>query len=250
MIKKFLIVMVLFFSFSATANADTLHEVKKGDSLSKIAKMYKVTVNDLRTWNKLKKDNIYIKQKIIVQKPTNVKTATKPVPKPVGNKPVAPIITEIIVQPGQVKSEQVVNPPVLVDEAKQLTESGQAIYLLLLDIAPRLEGIPYLYAGNTIAGFDCSGFIHFIHSQAGLNLTRKSSESYFAESATVVNPIVGDLVFFENTYKEGISHMGIYLGNNEFIHAGTKGVEIARLDSVYWKDHFVSFKRFHSVSVN
>ena len=85
--------------------------------------------------------------------------------------------------------------------------------------------------------------------QAGLNMTRQSSESYFTQSATVSSPVIGDLVFFENTYKEGISHMGIYIGNNQFIHAGSKGVEIASLDSVYWKEHFVSFKRFHAVSV-
>ena len=95
-----------------------------------------------------------------------------------------------------------------------------------------------------MAGFDCSGFIYFVHAQAGLNISRQSSEGYFAQSATVSTPVVGDLVFFENTYKEGISHMGIYIGNNEFIHAGSKGVEVASLNSVYWKEHFVSFKRF------
>ena len=92
-------------------------------------------------------------------------------------------------------------------------------------------------------GFDCSGFIYFIHSQAGLDITRKGSDNYFTETLQIAEPVPGDLVFFQNTYKEGISHMGIYLGENEFMHAGSKGVEIASLDLAYWKDRFV-FNKF------
>lgn len=252
MFKKVASITILLLSLSVTANAsaNTTYEVKKGDSLTKIAKVHKVTVNDLRLWNKLTKDNIYVKQKLIVKKPVAAPKTTNETKAIATAKPVTPVKTETIVQPVQVKAEQVITYPTSSEgEAKQLSESGQAVYGSLVDIAKLLEGVPYLYAGNTIAGFDCSGFIHFVHMQAGLNMTRQSSESYFTQSATVANPVVGDLVFFENTYKEGISHMGIYLGDDQFIHAGSKGVEIASLQSVYWKDHFVSFKRFHAVSV-
>lgn len=245
MIKKVLIVTALTLSFASTAAAstDTLYEVKKGDTLSKIAKVYKVSVKDLQTWNKLTKDSIYVKQKLVVQKPVTAKTPSKVTTPVVATKPQ----TEKVVQPVQVKAEQLITSPE--SEAKALSASGQAVYSTLVDFAKLLEGTPYLYAGNTIAGFDCSGFIHFVHMQAGLNITRQSSESYFTQSATVSDPVVGDLVFFENTYKEGISHMGIYIGDDQFIHAGSKGVEIAKLNNVYWKEHFVSFKRFHAVSV-
>lgn len=244
MIKKVLIVTALTLSFASTAAAstDTLYEVKKGDTLSKIAKVYKVSVKDLQTWNKLTKDSIYVKQKLVVQKPVTAKTPSKVTTPVVATKPQ----TEKVVQPVQVKAEQLITSPE--SEAKALSASGQAVYSTLVDFAKLLEGTPYLYAGNTIAGFDCSGFIHFVHMQAGLNITRQSSESYFTQSATVSEPIVGDLVFFENTYKEGISHMGIYIGDDQFIHAGSKGVEIAKLSNVYWKEHFVSFKRFHALS--
>lgn len=244
--NKVLVITFILFLFASTASASTLYEVKKGDSLTNIAKVHKVSVNELRSWNKLTKDSIYVKQKLIVQKPKAVQAPQNAV----AVKPVTSAKTEVKVPPGEVKSEQFVKPPTFIDEAKQLSVSGQAIYGLLQDIAPRMKSIPYLYGGNTMAGFDCSGFIYFVHSQAGLSITRQSSEGYFTQSATVTSPVVGDLVFFENTYKEGISHMGIYLGNNEFIHAGSKGVEITSLDSSYWKEHFVSFKRFHSVSTN
>ncbi|SER65087.1 C40 family peptidase [Psychrobacillus sp. OK032] len=252
MLKRVLLVTVLIFSFVSTAAAstNTLYEVKKGDTLSKIAKANKVSVKELQTWNKLIKDNIYVKQKLVVLKPATAKTPTKVTTPVATTKPATQTKTEKVVQPVQVKAEQFITSPETVEpEARALSASGQAVYSTLVDFAKLLEGTPYLYAGNTIAGFDCSGFIHFVHMQAGLNMTRQSSEGYFTQSATISNPVVGDLVFFENTYKEGISHMGIYIGDDQFIHAGSKGVEIASLNSVYWKEHFVSFKRFHAVSV-
>ena len=229
--KKVLIIVFMLFFITENASASTLYEVKKGDSLTKIAKLHKVTVADLRTWNKLTKDNIYIKQKLVVQKPATVKIATKVVPAKA-----APVVTK----PVQTVAAPVATPA----PAPIISGEGHAYYPLIIDFAKRLEGIPYLYAGNTMAGFDCSGFIYFLHNQAGVKIERKSSESYYLDSVVVTNPVPGDLVFFQNTYKEGISHMGIFLGDNQFIHAGSKGVEITKLDNVYWNEHFVSFNRF------
>lgn len=250
MFKKVLMVTVLLVSFASTASANTLYEVKKGDTLTKIAKLNKVAIKDLRSWNKLTKDSIYIKQKLIVKKMTD--TTTKTPAKVIATKPV--IVTnvprqETVVAPVQVKDAQVTTAPIA-EQAKNLSTKGQAVYSLLIDYARLLEGVPYLYAGNTAAGFDCSGFIYFIHSQTGLDITRHSSESYFTQTSNVTVPVAGDLVFFENTYKQGISHMGVYLGESKFIHAGSKGVEVASLESAYWKEHFVSFNRFNSLTVN
>ncbi|MEK3994168.1 NlpC/P60 family protein [Psychrobacillus sp. FSL K6-2365] len=248
MFKKVLIVTVLLVTFASSASANTLYEVKKGDTLTKIAKINKVAVNDIRAWNKLKKDNIYLKQKLVVKKPTVASKTTNVVstsPKIIENtKPKQ----ETVVPPVQVKDEQLTIAPIAV-QAMNLSTEGQAMYSFIVDFAKHLEGIPYLYAGNTVAGFDCSGFIYFLHSQAGLDITRQSSESYYTQTANVAVPVVGDLVFFENTYKQGISHMGVYLGENKFIHAGSKGVEVASLESSYWKEHFVSFNRFNSLTV-
>ncbi|MEK4244749.1 NlpC/P60 family protein [Psychrobacillus sp. FSL K6-2684] len=231
--KKVLIIAFILFFITETASASTLYEVKKGDSLTKIAKLHNVTVADLRTWNKLTKDNIFIKQKLVVQKPATVKGTTNTTPVKT-----APVVT------APVKNELVVSPAPVITVPSNVSGEGYAYYPLIIDFAKRLEGIPYLYAGNTMAGFDCSGFIYFLHTQAGMKIERKSSESYYLESIVLTNPIPGDLVFFQNTYKEGISHMGIYLGDNQFVHAGSKGVEITKLDNVYWKEHFVSFNRF------
>ena len=248
MFKKVLIVTVLLISFASSASANTLYEVKKGDTLSKIAKLNKVTINDLRSWNKLTKDSVYIKQKLVVKKPA---VATKTPAKVVTTKPVVVTSTskqETVVTPVQVKDAQLITAP-FQEQEKSLSAKGQAMYPLIVDFAKRLEGIPYVYGGYTMSGFDCSGFIYFLHTQAGLDITRQSSESYFAQTSVVSIPVVGDLVFFQNTYKQGISHMGIYIGDNKFIHAGSKGVEVTSLDSSYWKEHFVSFNRFNALTV-
>ena len=247
MFKKVLIVTVLLISFASSASANTLYEVKKGDTLSKIAKLNKVTINDIRSWNKLTKDSVYIKQKLVVKKPT---VATKTQAKVVTTKPVVVTSTskqETVVTPVQVKDAQLITAP-FQDQEKSLSAKGQAMYPLIVDFAKRLEGIPYVYGGYTMSGFDCSGFIYFLHTQAGLDITRQSSESYFAQTSVVSIPVVGDLVFFQNTYKQGISHMGIYIGDNKFIHAGSKGVEVTSLGSSYWKEHFVSFNRFNALT--
>lgn len=248
MFKKVLIVTVLLISFASSASANTLYEVKKGDTLSRIAKLNKVTINDLRSWNKLTKDSVYIKQKLVVKKPA---IATKTPAKVVTTKPVVVTNTskqETVVTPVQVKDAQLITAP-FQEQEKSLSAKGQAMYPLIVDFAKRLEGIPYVYGGYTMSGFDCSGFIYFLHTQAGLDITRQSSESYFAQTSVVSIPLVGDLVFFQNTYKQGISHMGIYIGDNKFIHAGSKGVEVTSLDSFYWKEHFVSFNRFNALTV-
>nr|WP_249310480.1 C40 family peptidase [Bacillus sp. FJAT-49736] len=117
----------------------------------------------------------------------------------------------------------------------------------LIKNATKLLGTPYVWAGSTLSGFDCSGFIYYVYNQVGVSLPRTSSAGYYNRSFYVNNPQPGDLVFFSDTYQKGISHLGIYLGNNQFIHASDNGVEISSLDEAYWKNHFDGFKRLYEV---
>ena len=132
--------------------------------------------------------------------------------------------------------------------SKDPTANGQAIYKKTVDVANSLVGTPYLYGGNTPEGLDCSGLIYYAFNQGGLKIGRDSSEGYFYGNTTQVkNPIAGDIVFFQNTYKDGISHMGIYIGNNKFIHAGSDGVEISDVTFSYWSTRLVAYKRFDAI---
>ncbi|WP_409272394.1 LysM peptidoglycan-binding domain-containing protein [Neobacillus sp. SCS-31] len=123
---------------------------------------------------------------------------------------------------------------------------GNNITSTVISLGKSVIGTPYVWGGSTIEGFDCSGFIYYVYNQAGNQLVRHSAEGYYNRSYEVDKPVAGDLVFFENTYKKGISHMGIYLGDNLFLHADAViGVTITSLDDPYYKARFESFKRFY-----
>ncbi len=96
--------------------------------------------------------------------------------------------------------------------------------------------------------FDCSGFVHFVLGKHGVNVSR-SSRTQFREGTPVSreNLQIGDVVFFKNTYRSGISHVGIYIGNGQFIHASNSrgGVKISDLDSAYYAPRWAGARRMH-----
>ncbi|GKV64955.1 MULTISPECIES: C40 family peptidase [unclassified Sporosarcina] len=108
--------------------------------------------------------------------------------------------------------------------------------------AMNLQGIPYRFGGTTTRGFDCSGFIQYSFKKNGKSVSRTTTGQY-KQSAKISAPKPGDLVFFHNTYRKGISHVGIYVGNNKFVHAGGKKSEVVSLSNPYWKSKFNSFRR-------
>ena len=110
--------------------------------------------------------------------------------------------------------------------------------------AAQLVGRPYRYGGTTPAGFDCSGLIQYSYRQAGLVVPR-STEDQRRASRLVRDLQPGDLLFFDQEGKKN-SHVGIYLGRGEFVHAPSSGKRVRRdrLDSPYWKKHLSEVRRF------
>ena len=217
-------------------DTDTIHYVVvKGDTLMKIAAYYNTTVSALKEWNKLSSDLIFVGQKLVIKNAitTNIE-------------PVIDYEQSIILKSDQQIENQLDNEVAILDAPSEL---GTTLYENVLELASSLIGIPYVYGGNTPAGFDCSGYINFVYSNSGMKIVRKSSLDYFLTDTTKVeNPVPGDVVFFKNTYIAGISHMGIYIGDGQFIHAGSKGIEVTSLSNTYWKERFVAFKRFNEVN--
>ena len=119
-------------------------------------------------------------------------------------------------------------------------EDGQDI----LQIGKQYLGVPYVFGGITPDGFDCSGFVQYVFNEFGYKIPRLADEQYsLGYSAKISQLDVGDLVFFE-TYTEGISHIGIYAGNRQFLHvSSSKGVRIDSLDNEYWSPRFVGAKK-------
>ena len=101
-------------------------------------------------------------------------------------------------------------------------------------------GVPYLWGGSTTSGFDCSGFVQYVLSRSGISIPRTTAEQYSVGVYITKQQLQpGDLVFLQNTYRAGISHVGIYIGNNQMIHASSsKGIVISNLSSSYYTEHY------------
>lgn len=114
----------------------------------------------------------------------------------------------------------------------------------IIATAKKYIGVPYVWGGSTPSGFDCSGFVQYVFKSHGISLPRTSKQQYAVGSwVSKSNLQPGDLVFFD-TGGSGISHLGIYIGNNQFIHASTsKGVIITSLSNTYWAPRYYGARR-------
>ena len=116
----------------------------------------------------------------------------------------------------------------------------------VVQVGLRLVGSRYRWGGTTPAGFDCSGFVYYTFNKAGVSMPRLML-SQIASGTRIGSGDLrpGDLVYFRNTYKRGISHIGIYVGNGRFVHSGSAstGVQVSDLWSSYWAAHYAGAVR-------
>ena len=144
------------------------------------------------------------------------------------------------IEDGYISAEYVV----LVDEAEATKASlGQEI----ADYALQFVGYPYVYGGSSPSGFDCSGFTSYIYKQFGYSINRTASnqlDNGYAVDRSELQP--GDLVMFcQYGSTKRASHVGLYIGNNQYIHASTPGVGviISDLDDMSISSGFVGARR-------
>lgn len=132
------------------------------------------------------------------------------------------------------------NSQAVVGKAPVVVTQGDKAVNLAFDYM----GVPYVWGGTTPNGFDCSGFTKYVYAQIGVTLNRTAAQQ-LNNGYEVTNLQTGDLVFFENTYatSAAASHVGIYIGNNQFIHAAGGGVKVTSLAHEYYAPRYIGARR-------
>ena len=153
---------------------------------------------------------------------------------------------EVTSRSSEARNAEVTNiQEVPVEETKKETTTSKTSELV--KYAKQYLGSRYVYGGTTPSGFDCSGFVMYVYKQFGVSLPHSSSaQSKKGTKVEKANLQQGDIVFFSD-YKthKGIGHCGIYIGNNQFIHASTEktGVITSSLNSGSYKTRYVTAVR-------
>ena len=133
------------------------------------------------------------------------------------------------------------NSQTTVGEAPVVVTVGQQ----LVAEAKNYLNVPYVWGGTTPKGFDCSGFTQYVYKQLGYSIKRTAAQQLTCGTEVTGSLQPGDLVFFTNTYATtaAASHVGIYMGDNLFIHAANGGVKITSLNHEYYAPRYIGARR-------
>lgn len=312
---KFIIILItlMTITFSSIAFAanppqtpadNTKHIVKANETLSKIASLHKIKLQDLISINNITNPNkLKIGQTLIITTKKTVATAAKTavvpkatpvakVPEPVSNKTetdkyvikagdsfsliarthnisLASIIAENkTINPNSLKIGQAINLPrstknvtlasrseeerprdniqaerEVKEEAPKVKAEDRSAKII--SYAKELLGCKYSYGAVGPKSFDCSGFTMYVFKNFGIDLPHQSgSQATKGSKVSRSDLLPGDLVFFQ-TSGNGISHVGLYIGNGNFIHAnnGRGSVKITSLSETYYNTRYVTARR-------
>lgn len=272
LVISFIFVFQLAFTGSAVA-AETYHIVKSGDTLWGIARQYGTSIEQIKQLNQLSSDNINIGMKLCVKITPDQTPAEQNVVTAVEDPGTADSIKEqvYIIQPGDSLNSIAEKYGTSVEMLKRINNLTSEVlnpgYILKLNMpgvdvsrggnadrtaaavlatARQHLGTPYRYGGSSPGGFDCSGFVKYVFSQHGYNLNRTAAAQYGQGTEISKSDLqLGDLVFFKCS-SSSIDHVGIYIGNNEFIHSSSPrsgGVIITNLDESYYARSYAGAAR-------
>ena len=227
-----------------SSTSTSSYTVKSGDSLGLIAQKHGISVSTLKSLNNLSSDLIHAGQvlkvngtisktanstssdKTTVNKDKNVSSSTN----------------------NSTSSNNTVSSVPTVNSAGTYPTSNvkNAYSDEIIAHAKKYLGVPYVWGGSTPSGFDCSGFVYKIWNEVGLSVSRGTTGGFFQMSSKISykDVQVGDLIFFATgSSATTISHVSIYMGNGQVIHASGKQVQISNINNGYWKPKIVGYGR-------
>ena len=239
-----LFLLAVFPAASAAGKVCTIptkgHTVEKGETLTSIAEMYGMSVKELKSLNHIRKPKR-------VKAGTRILVHAEEAAPPMGTASVAPVAEDP--QPADASIAPAA-PPAVTDE-KGTSEPGtgatglSGIKEKLVAAARKMLDIPYRFGGSSLLGIDCSGYVQKVFGLLDIVLPRTAREQFGLGKLVGKDELsIGDLVFFR-TYAKFPSHVGIYLGDNRFIHASStdRKVTIDSLDAPYYIKRFVGARR-------
>ena len=208
--------------------------VKKGDTLSSISRRAGLSVQDVKTLNKLQSESLQPGQKLLLPR-------TRPE-------------MEEMEEDGD--REDIISPSVA-EKGKEAVEeplskwSSSEERTLFVKVVKNFLGVPYRLGGSTLRGIDCSAFVKKIYEIFNVSLPRTTREQFrMGKSVPKEDLEEGDLVFFNtNTRRANTTHVGIYIGNKEFVHASSQNqeVKVDNLDMPYFNKRFLRGVRIKEV---
>ena len=267
-------------SLPLAANAAT-HIIKTGDTLYDLSKQYNTTIEKIQNANGLKNHLIYPGQKLVIPETQQVKKQTSPPSQTEHKNPDQTVkviytvrqgdclfliarrygtsiqairsannITSDLVQIGQkliIPTPSPSRPTSIQAKPSSLPSRGGSTSSArdILTLAASFLGTRYVYGGSGPHSFDCSGFVAYVYRFGGFNLPHNA-----AAQAALGTPIErnslqpADLVFFSYYGSRGINHVGIYVGEDRFIHASvSEGVKYSSLSKAYYRQNYRGAKR-------
>ncbi|HOJ31642.1 MAG TPA: LysM peptidoglycan-binding domain-containing protein [bacterium] len=261
---------------ATTISINKYHTVKKGETLSKIASKYRTTVASIKRLNGLKTNTIKPGKTLIVAR--IVKEIPAPVINPTPIAPVSPKvyyrvklgdtlesiaekfgisvsalretnlltdgkikIGQTLVIPEMASYKEATEKETSLSSQEKIENTGSNLLASrIIENALNFINTPYRYGGLSKTGIDCSGLAKKSYEAAGLSLPRTSREQAKTGEVIPVSALKpGDLIFFG--YKGRINHVGIYIGDNKFIHASRESgkVVVANLEDSYYQKHLI-----------
>ena len=220
------------------------YTVKKGDTLTTIARKTGIPSKQIAALNHVNSKNLRVGRKLILSEPNH----TEPSPDADNEE------EDLLDEEEDVSSSDTSGDIACEEKASEelLGKWGSADERkLFIKVATGFLGAPYRFGGATVKGIDCSAFVRKMYEFFNIHLPRTAREQSFVGVRIDRSELVeGDLVFFRT--KRPIGHVGIYIGNNEFVHASyrSKAVRIDSLDQPYFQKRFQRAVRVKGLNEN